>query len=78
MDAGRYRVDFLVDERTVVEFDGAVKYGGANGRQALVSEKEREDALRRAGYAVIRIVWADLHSLPRLRAKLAPLLRKIA
>lgn len=54
------RVDFLVGEHVVVEFDGAVKYGGADGREALVAEKRREDALRRLGYVVIRLTWADL------------------
>ncbi len=39
--AGRFvaRVDLLVGERVVVEFDGAVKYAGAEGRAALVAEK---------------------------------------
>jgi very-short-patch-repair endonuclease len=54
------RVDFLVGERVIVEFDGLVKYGGADGTAALVAEKAREDALREAGYVVIRIVWSDL------------------
>jgi very-short-patch-repair endonuclease len=54
------RVDFLVGERVVVEFDGAVKYGGRGGVAALVAEKAREDALREAGYIVIRVVWSDL------------------
>lgn len=54
------RVDFLVDERVVVEFDGLVKYGAADGRAALAAEKAREDLLRALGYEVVRIVWADL------------------
>ena len=55
------RVDFLFDElRLIVEFDGEVKYGGASGRQALVDEKRREDALRRLGYRVVRLTWRDL------------------
>lgn len=54
------RVDFLVGERVVVEFDGMVKYGGADGRRALQAEKAREDRLRAAGYVVVRLVWADL------------------
>ncbi|MGL4831846.1 MAG: hypothetical protein ACRCWS_04585, partial [Propionibacteriaceae bacterium] len=48
------RVDFLND-RTVIEFDGAVKYAHAQGRDALVQEKRREDRLRRAGYTVVRV-----------------------
>jgi hypothetical protein len=59
---GRFvaRVDFLVAGRVVVEFDGAVKYSGAEGREALVAEKRREDELRALGYEVVRLVWADL------------------
>ena len=56
------RVDFLFRaQRTIVEFDGLVKYGGADGRQALVDEKRREDALRSLGYQVVRLTWRDLH-----------------
>jgi very-short-patch-repair endonuclease len=55
------RVDFLVGDRVVVEFDGMVKYGGADGREALAAEKRREDRLRTAGYEVVRLTWADLH-----------------
>ncbi|NHN54390.1 type IV toxin-antitoxin system AbiEi family antitoxin domain-containing protein [Calidifontibacter sp. DB0510] len=58
-DAGCFRVDLLV-RNVVIEFDGAVKYDGADGRAALVAEKRREDALRRAGYEVVRLVWSDL------------------
>ncbi len=54
------RVDFLVGDRVVVEFDGMVKYAGADGRHALQAEKAREDRLRAAGYVVVRLVWADL------------------
>lgn len=54
------RVDFLVDGDVVVEFDGAVKYEGAEGREALVAEKIREDRLRALGYRVVRLTWADL------------------
>jgi len=55
------RVDFLFRvHRTVVEFDGLVKYDGPGGRQALVDEKRREDALRSLGYQVVRLTWRDL------------------
>lgn len=60
---GRFvgRVDFLFRaQRTIVEFDGLVKYGGADGRQALVDEKRREDALRSLGYQMVRLTWRDL------------------
>jgi len=64
------RVDFLFRaQRTIVEFDGLVKYGGADGRQALIDEKRREDALRSLGYQVVRLTWRDLHD-PGLVARL--------
>jgi len=56
------RVDFLFRAyRTVVEFDGLAKYAGADGREALVDEKRREDSLRSLGYQVVRLTWRDLH-----------------
>lgn len=56
------RVDFLVEGKVVVEFDGLVKYDGATGREALVAEKLRESRLTALGYVVVRLVWADLGS----------------
>jgi very-short-patch-repair endonuclease len=54
------RVDFyFAEQRTVVEFDGLVKYAGGSA-QALVDEKRREDRLRALGVEVVRIVWSDL------------------
>ncbi|HLS45666.1 MAG TPA: type IV toxin-antitoxin system AbiEi family antitoxin domain-containing protein [Ornithinicoccus sp.] len=54
------RVDFRVRGTNVLlEFDGRVKYAAANG-SALWDEKRREDRLRRLGYVVVRVVWADL------------------
>ena len=56
---GSARVDFLLpDSGLVVEFDGIVKYGGADGREALVREKRREDAIRAAGHPVRPAVLA--------------------
>jgi hypothetical protein len=56
------RVDFLFHgKRLIVEFDGKVKYEGADGRDALFREKRREDALRSLGYQVVRLTWRDLH-----------------
>ncbi|HET7303385.1 MAG TPA: type IV toxin-antitoxin system AbiEi family antitoxin domain-containing protein [Segeticoccus sp.] len=55
------RVDFLFRaQRTIVEFDGAVKYEGAQGRAALVREKRREDRLRALGFQVVRLTWPEL------------------
>ena len=62
------RVDHLVDERVVVEFDGLVKYAGAEGRETLVAEKAREDLLRSLGYEVVRLTWADLDRPQRVDA----------
>ena len=57
-DGRRFRADFrIAGTRVLVEFDGAVKY---EDRRALFEEKQREDALRRAGWIVVRLVWADL------------------
>jgi very-short-patch-repair endonuclease len=69
--AGRVlaRVDFLVEGRVVVEFDGAVKYAGAQGQAALVAEKAREDELRACGFEVVRLTWRDLDD-PALVARL--------
>lgn len=46
------RVDLMVRGVLVVEFDGGVKYEGAQGREALVAEKKREDLLRQLGYGI--------------------------
>lgn len=65
------RVDFLYrEQRTIVEFDELVKYGGADGRQALVAEKRREDRLRDPGYQVVRVTWAELDRPMLLRHRL--------
>ena len=64
-----YRADFRISgTRVLVEFDGAVKY---DDRRALFEEKQREDALRRAGWVVVRIVWADLADPDRVRHRIA-------
>lgn len=56
------RVDFLVkDTKVVLEFDGRVKYDDGDGR-TLWNEKNREDVLRRLGYTVLRVTWADLEN----------------
>lgn len=61
-------VDFLFGEQwTVVEFDGALKYGGPAD---VVAEKRREDRLRELGYEVVRIVWADLAHPERVLSKI--------
>jgi len=63
----RYRADFRIrGTRVVVEFDGAVKYADP---QALFQEKQREDALRRAGWVVVRLVWSDLADPAEVRRR---------
>ncbi|MET9269952.1 type IV toxin-antitoxin system AbiEi family antitoxin domain-containing protein [Kribbella sp. NPDC003557] len=59
------RVDFLLSGHLIVEFDGAMKYGGS--ADAVLAEKWREDRLREAGYGVVRVGWADLDR-PQLTA----------
>lgn len=78
-DNGTYRVDFCWEEAKVIgEFDGRVKYfddrvlNGRDPRQVLYAEKQREDALRRAGWIIIRWTWQDLNE----PARFAALLRK--
>ncbi|AXH96157.1 hypothetical protein [Ornithinimicrobium avium] len=52
------RADLKLDRWAVlVEFDGTGKYDEDG---ALVAEKDREDRLRRLGYEVVRVRWADL------------------
>lgn len=79
------RVDFLfAAERTIVEFDGRMKYGrdSAAAADAVVREKLREDLLRELGYEVVRITWADLahpeRTAARIRAAFARARRRAA
>ena len=54
------RVDFLIEgTNVIVEVDGKVKYASGDP-EVLWAEKRREDRLRRAGYIVVRVTWADL------------------
>lgn len=72
LDNGRIvaRVDLMVRGVLVVEFDGAVKYDGAQGREALIAEKGREDLLRQLGYGIVRLIWSDLADPARVQAKM--------
>ncbi len=56
----RARADVVVEGVVVLEFDGLVKYAGADGRQALAAEKHRERGIWDLGYEVERVVWGDL------------------
>jgi very-short-patch-repair endonuclease len=70
------RVDFLVGDRVIVEFDGLVKYAGAEGREALAAEKHREDRLRSLGYEVVRLTWSDLARPTRVEALIRSALQR--
>lgn len=72
------RVDLLVGSWVVVEFDGLVKYEGAEGRAALAAEKAREDRLRAMGYEVVRLTWADLARPHRVQALVRSALERVA
>jgi hypothetical protein len=77
-----WRVDFWWERAGLVgEFDGRTKYGrtlvpGADPGEVVFAEKRREDALRAAGFSVVRWIWADLTDFgptaARLRQALAP------
>lgn len=61
------RVDMLLEEyRTVLEFDGRLKYrlgeaGDATSlERTLWAEKRREDDIRAEGYRFVRVTWSDL------------------
>ncbi|MBD0862266.1 hypothetical protein IA539_13725 [Gordonia sp. zg691] len=73
------RVDFLLAEKLVGEFDGLVKYSGALSDtppwQTVVEEKAREDKLRAQGYIVVRWTWQDLRDRAKFHALLTQGLR---
>ena len=59
------------EDSAVIEFDGKVKYQnglrrGQTPSDAVIVEKKREDAIRSAGVAVLRIVWSELAEPARL------------
>lgn len=63
-----YRVDFLVDGRVVVEFDGDIKYNGPDAVDVHAKEKARQAHLERLGYIVVRVKWAELGSPATIRS----------
>ncbi|HWM01280.1 MAG TPA: hypothetical protein VNP92_02970 [Actinophytocola sp.] len=67
--------------RTAGEFDGRIKYGrllrpGQTAADAVLAEKQREDAIRAEDLAVVRWTWADLADFTpiadRLRRRFRP------
>lgn len=76
-EAGEFRLDFCwPDDGVIGEFDGKVKYfdqsmlSGRDPREVLYLEKQREDALRRAGWIVVRWGWDELRHPQRLAQRL--------
>ncbi|WP_150462265.1 hypothetical protein [Nesterenkonia ebinurensis] len=77
-DRGQVRVDFCWEgDKVIGEFDGRTKYvdeqmlNGRDPGEVLFAEKLREDALRRAGWTVVRWTWDDLNNPQRLAKYLA-------
>lgn len=68
----------IVGTRSLWEFDGAIKYAGASGQQALVSEKTREDRIRRLGWGLDRVIWRDFDDTPALEARIRTAAREHA
>ena len=70
------RSDFLWrDDRTVGEFDGALKYGelvpaGRTARDVVMAEKAREQAIRDAGWWIVRWGWRELADAPALAIRI--------
>lgn len=66
------RADFAWEEAGVIgEFDGRVKYGrllcpGQAAGDVVFEEKRREDAMRDAGWEVVRWTWRDLATPERI------------
>ncbi len=61
--------------RTVGEFDGQIKYGrlvppGRQPGDVVFAEKRREDAIRDAGFRVVRWVWDELDAFEEVAARL--------
>lgn len=57
------RLDFLLaDGRTVIEFDGAIKYRGPDDKPVTIvmTEKERQAFLEALGYVFVRVIWKQL------------------
>ena len=61
-----YRADFRIEGTNVlIEIDGEGKYEDPDER---AREKRRQAQLQVAGYQVVRIAWADLGKLTKIRA----------
>lgn len=75
-DLGPKEVDFRVKgTRLLLEFDGAVKYGGEDGPDVVFQEKRREDAIRRRRWLMERFVWSELDALDLIDARIRTAVR---
>ena len=81
-DRGPMRTDYAWTQwRIVGEFDGLVKYGrllkpGETASDVLVKERQRELAIERAGWGVVRFTWAELFDHELLRSRLLQAVRR--
>lgn len=67
---GDHRVDLLIEEWLIIEFDGRAKYSmGGSLEAAHWNEKRRHDQLVEAGYEVLRVTWDQLWDEPVLAAR---------
>ena len=75
-DAGDFRLDFAWTRwRIAGEFDGKVKYGrlvkpGESPSDVAWRERQRELAIERAGWIVVRFTWAELLDPALVRSRL--------
>lgn len=75
-EIGPWRADFrIVGSHVLIEFDGKVKYGEGTD---VFQEKRREDDLRRRGFVVVRLVWADLYRPDVVRTRIEQALKGAA
>lgn len=77
------RIDWLVNDVVVCEFDGKAKYTkylrpDENPGDVVFKEKIREDAVRDLGYPVVRWTWADLANPAELAARVARAVERAA
>jgi len=75
-DLGPARTDFAWPSQGVVgEFDGRIKYGrllrpGQEPSDVVVAERQRELAIERAGWKVVRFTWSEIWDADRVRHRL--------
>jgi hypothetical protein len=66
-DRFQYSVDMCWERhKTIVEFDGMVKYENDEEGDSLRAQFERDRVLRDAGYQVVHVTWAELFGDPGL------------